>query len=129
MKYELRSRPTRLMESFFNEDTFTYGRDLDIYKDEDKFLVELEMAGFDKEDIHVEFKGDILSIQAEHKEASEEEEKNYFYQSRSYKNVHRQMRFSGIDEEKVKANYKNGVLKVTLPTKVKSEASNKIEVE
>ena len=129
MKYELRSRPTRLMESFFNEDAFTYGKDLDIYKDEDKFLVELEMAGFDKEDIHVEFKGDILSIKAEHKEETEEEEKNYFYQSRSYKNVHRQIRFSGVDEENVKANYKNGVLKITLPTKVKSEASNKIEVK
>lgn len=129
MKYELRTSPSQMMERFFNEDTFTYGTELDIYKKDDKFMVELEMAGFEKEDIDVQFKGDILSIRAERQEKSEKEDKEYFYQSRSYGNIHRQIRFSGVDEENVEATYTNGVLKVNLPTKVKSGKINKIEIK
>ena len=132
MKYELRTRPTRLMESYFSDDmmnSLTYGSQLDIYKKEDKFLVELEIPGFEKDDIQVEFKGEILSIKAQHKKEEEVEEKNFYYQSRAYKDVHRQVKFSNIDEEKVEATYENGVLEVQLPVKEKTDLVNKIKIK
>lgn len=132
MKYELRSIPSKLLEGYVADDftdRFSYGTDIDIYKKDDSYLLELEMPGFDKKDIQVEFKGDILSIKAEHTEDVEEDAKNYFYQSRSFKNVHRQIRFADVDEVSVEAEYENGVLKIVLPTKVEEELTNKIDVK
>ncbi len=133
MKYGITtSRPSTLMESFFGDEfmnTFTYGTDLDIYKEGNNYFVDLEIPGFNKEDIEISYKGDILSIKAEHKHEEESEEKDYFYRSRSYQNVHRQIRFSDVDENKIEAKYQNGVLKLVLPAKTESDLVNKIEIQ
>lgn len=134
MKYGLSRRPSSLMDSFFGDDfmdAFSYGTDLDIYKEGNDYVVEYEIPGFDKEDIHIEYKGDILSIRASHQKDEEEkdEERNYFYRSRSYQNVHRQIRFADVDASAISATYRNGVLKVILPMKHEADVSNRIEVK
>lgn len=125
------TRRQNLLDSFFNEDMFTYGKDIDIYHEDDKFMVEVDMPGFDKEDIVVEFKGDVLSIDAKMSDEVEDtSNKNYYYRSRSSKSYSRQIRFNNVDSEKVDAAYDNGVLKVTLPTKDKeTENVNRIDVK
>lgn len=125
------TRRQSLLDSFFNEDMFTYGKDIDIYHEDDKFMVEVDMPGFDKEDIVVEFKGDVLSIDAKMSDEVEDtSNKNYYYRSRSSKSYSRQIRFNNVDSEKVDAAYDNGVLKVTLPTKDKeTENVNRIDVK
>lgn len=133
MKYGIRhSRPRSLMDEFFDNDlmnNFSYGSKLDIYKENDNYIVELEMPGFDRENINIEYKGDVLSIKAHHEEQEESDEKNYFYQSRNFQNVHRQIRFNDVDETKVEADYTDGVLKIVLPSKVEADVVNKIEVK
>lgn len=134
MKYGVTRRPASLMESFFGDDlmdAFSYGTDLDIYKEGNDYVVEYDIPGFDKDDIHIEYKGDILSIRASHKEENEDtdSDRNYYYRSRSYQNVHRQIRFPDVDQNQISAQYRNGVLKVVLPTKHEDDISNRIEIE
>lgn len=132
MKYAVRTRPTTLVDSFLKDDfmnTFTYGTGLDIYQDEDKYIVELEVPGLNKEDISLDYKGDILSIKAEHKFEDSEEDKNYFYQSRSFHSINRQIRFPDVDAAKISAAYENGVLKIVLPSKTEEDIHNKITIE
>ena len=112
------ARRQNFLDSFFNDEMFTYGKDIDIYHEDDKFVVEVDMPGFNKDDIVVEFKGDVLSINAKHDEEVEDTtRKNYYYRSRSTKSYNKQIRFNNVDNALVDAAYDDGVLKVILPTK------------
>lgn len=132
MKYGLTNRPERLIESFFNDDFlpgFSYGKDIDIYKKDDAYVVEADIPGFNKSDINIQFKGDVLTIKAEKVEEEEKDDKNYYYRSRSSRMFNRQIRFSDVDATKIEASYDNGVLKVTLPALKEADVTNKIEVK
>ncbi|UPU39180.1 Hsp20/alpha crystallin family protein [Erysipelothrix sp. Poltava] len=86
-----------------------YGTGVDIYREEGSYFVEIEMPGFEKEDIDIEFSGDILSIQATRRESEEKDEKNYFYRSRNQKNIKRQIRFAEVDANAIDAKPTNKV--------------------
>ncbi|HEY4537958.1 MAG TPA: Hsp20/alpha crystallin family protein [Erysipelothrix sp.] len=132
MKYAVRKRPTSLVDSFLDDDfmnTFTYGSGLDIYQEGDDYVVELEMPGLSKDDIALDYKGDILTIKAEHRFEDEQEEKNYFYQSRAFHSVNRQIRFPDVDAKKITASYQDGVLKVVLPSKTEEEVHSTIQID
>ena len=121
------------LDSFFDDDMFnrfSYGSDIDIYKENDSYFVVADIPGFNKDEIEVEFKGDILSIKAEHNEETEDtSDKNYFYRSRSSRQFFKQVRFSDVSGDNVEANYENGVLKIALPLADKNDAVNRIEVK
>jgi len=111
-----------LIESFFNDDWFSYGSNIDIYREADRYVVEVDLPGFDKEDIEIEFKGDVLSVKAElNEELEDTSNKNYYYRSRSKRSFNKQIRFKEVDEDSISADYENGVLHIELPTKVKEE--------
>ena len=97
-------RRRNLVDSFFNDDLFTnfsYGSDIDIYREDSNYVVEADLPGFTKED--------------------DTSNKNYFYRSRRSTHFEKQVRFKDVDGENINASYENGVLKVTLPTKVNEE--------
>ena len=118
-------RRRNLVDSFFHDALFTnfsYGSDIDIYREDSNYVVEADLPGFTKEDIDIQFKGDILSISASLNEEEEDtSNKNYFYRSRRSTHFEKQVRFKDVDGENINASYENGVLKVTLPTKVNEE--------
>ena len=89
----------------------------DIRDQGDKFLLEAELPGFDKEDISLELKEGILTIKAEHKMNSEDkdEQGTYLRRERRFGSFTRTFDVSGIDESAITANYTNGVLSLTLP--------------
>ena len=89
----------------------------DIRDQGDKFLLEAELPGFDKEDISLELKEGILTIKAEHKENHDQkdEQGSYIRRERRYGSFSRTFDVSGIDTAAIKAKYDNGVLKLTLP--------------
>lgn len=130
MKNQL-TRSQNIWESFLNDEMFGYGTDIDIYHEGANFIVEADLPGFNKEDIEIDFKGDILTLKAEHNEVSEDSgTKNYYYRSRTSKKFYKQIRFADVDATDISASYDNGVLKVSLPTKIEEEVVNsRIEVK
>ena len=89
----------------------------DIRDQGDKFLLEAELPGFDKEDIQLELKDNILTIKAQHKENDDRKDENgtYIRRERRFGSFTRTFDVTGIDEEAISAAYNNGILALTLP--------------
>ena len=90
----------------------------DLKEKEGKYYLEIDIPGFDKEDIKIELQDGYLTISAE--KDDEKEEKHVKYLKRE--------RFSGmcsrsyyvgdnVKEEDIKANFKNGILKLEIQKK------------
>jgi HSP20 family protein len=87
---------------------------LDVREDEGNVVVRAEAPGFEPNDFDLEVRGDQLVLHAAHKAESEEKERGYreWRQQEFYRAVPLP---GGIATDKVAANYRNGVLTVTLP--------------
>ena len=111
----------RFMHNFFdNSNTTLPAFRTDIRDAGDKFVLEAELPGFDKEDIHLDLKDGILTIAAEHKESADQKDDkgNYIRRERRYGSFSRSFDVTGIDENGITAAYKNGVLELSLPKAV-----------
>jgi len=80
--------------------------------------VSAELPGLSEKDVQVEIANGILSIRGEKKAERSDESK--FVSERYYGSFERQIPLEGVEEDKAQADFKNGVLTVTLP---KSEQS------
>lgn len=104
----------------------------DVRDEGDHFLLEADLPGFDKNDIHLDIKNDILTISAERHSEHEEEDKKgkYIRCERSYGCYKRDFDLSGIRADEIKAKYKDGVLKLKLPKKAEeTPVSHRLEIE
>lgn len=89
----------------------------DIRDNGESFLLECELPGFQKEDIHLELKDNILTIHAEHTENQDQQNDkgHYIRRERRYGSFSRSFDVSGIDENGITAAYQNGILELNLP--------------
>lgn len=89
----------------------------DIREVNDKYVLEAELPGFNKEDISLDVKDGILTITAEHKESSDQKDEKgtYLRRERRYGSFSRSFDITGIDEAGITAAYNNGVLELNLP--------------
>ena len=104
----------------------------DIQDKGDSYLLEADLPGFKKEDIHIDLDGDTMTISAERHSDHEEKDKegNYLRCERSYGSYQRSFDVSGIEESGMKAEYADGVLKLTLPKKQQTVSSaRRIEIQ
>ncbi|MEC3439023.1 Hsp20/alpha crystallin family protein, partial [Bacillus cereus] len=108
-----------------NMDTFK----VDVHEQSDKYTVKADLPGFQKENIQVDFEQDVLTIQATNHNEVEEKNENgtYIRKERSIGSVTRRFSFKQVEEENVRANYKDGVLTIELP-KLKEEKSSKTTI-
>ena len=119
---EMRDMERRLFGGPF--DGFFRGGDLAEFKTDvrdqgDKYLVECDLPGFAKEDIHLDLEGDVLTVKAERHSEFEDKEKQggYLRCERSYGSFSRSFDVSEIERDGIKAKLDNGVLTLTLPKK------------
>ena len=104
----------------------------DIRDQGDSYLLEADLPGFRKEDIHIDLDGDTMTITAERHSEHEEKDKegSYLRCERSYGSYQRSFDVSGIEESGMKAEYADGVLKLTMPKKQQEVSSAKrIEIQ
>jgi HSP20 family protein len=92
---------------------------IDVKEDEKSYTVKAEVPGVKKEDIQVDVEGPRVSIRAEVKQEKEEKKgEKTVYSERSYGMTSRSFQLPvEIDEQAVKAEYKDGMLSLTLPKK------------
>ena len=98
---------------------------LDVKEDDKGYTVHAEIPGVKKEDIQVEVKGDEVSIRADVKRVKEDKKgEKTLHSERYYGMVSRSFTLpSEIDEKATVANYKDGVLDLTLPKKAGGTSS------
>jgi HSP20 family protein len=103
----------------------------DIAETENALEVSVELPGIDQKDVDVSLTDSALAIKGEKKSEREGSQKGYHMSERSYGSFYRSIPLpSGIDTDKASAEFKNGVLTVTLPKTQEALARvKKIEVK
>lgn len=81
----------------------------------DYYELKADLPGFKKEEIKIDLSGTTMSIQAEHKEETEEKKKDYIRRERKYGSFARSFDVTGIDTENITASLNDGVLELKLP--------------
>lgn len=115
-----------LERSFFNDHAIGEFK-TDIKDNGKEFVLEADLPGFKKEDIHVDLEDGMLTISAErHSEYEEKDKKgNYVRCERSYGSYSRSFDTTGIDTENIKGAYNNGVLTLTLPKQAEPQSGTR----
>lgn len=89
----------------------------DIKETNSEFVIEAELPGITKDNINIEFEEGYLSISASNDESVDEDGENYIRRERKIGKFERKFMVDSnkIKENKITANYENGILKVILP--------------
>jgi HSP20 family protein len=82
-----------------------------------------ELPGLDEKDVEIELANGVLAIKGEKK--TETEDKDRLFSERYYGRFERRIPVDDVDEEKVSASFKNGVLTVTMPKLPQAQAKVK----
>ena len=102
----------------------------DIRETENAYILESDLPGFSREDIHAEINDGYLTIRAEHKSENEDKNESYLRRERSYGSLSRTFDLDGIDAEAITASFKNGVLTLELPKmQQKVEEARRVEIK
>lgn len=102
----------------------------DIRETENAYILESDLPGFSREDIHAEINNGYLTIRAEHKSENEDKNESYLRRERSYGSFSRTFDLDGIDAEAITASFKNGVLTLELPKlQKKDEEARRVEIK
>ncbi len=126
--------PARWMDDFFGRDLSGFADQarslspaIDIDETKDEYLITADMPGIKQEDINIECTGNQLTISAERKYESTEGRKQE-RRERFYGTFQRSFTLpTGVDADKIQADYEGGVLTVTVP-KVEQAKSRKIQI-
>ena len=98
--------------------TTSWSPSVDIFETEGEIVVKSELPGMDRKDISLHLENNVLTLRGERKFEKETKEENYHRIERSYGNFSRSFSIPAtVDEEKIRADYKDGVLKIVLPKK------------
>ena len=97
---------------------------IDVKEDDKSFTVKADVPGVKKEDIQIDIDDDHVSLRAEVKQEREEKKgEKVVYSERSYGMVSRSFTLpTSVDDKNAKAEYKDGVLNLTLPKKSNGSA-------
>ncbi len=109
----------------------TFSPNIDVKESDKDISVTAELPGMDDKDIDVSLTKDSLTIKGEKKEEKEEKGKDYYRMERSFGSFSRTIPLPvEIDMDKVKAEFKKGLLTVTLPKTAKAiKETKKIPVK
>lgn len=98
----------------------------DIYEKDDKYFIEMDAHGFDKNDLKIEFDKGELSIKISKSEEKNDETKTYIRKERYSKEYKRSFYVGEINSEDIKAEFERGVLKISVPKEIEKQDNKKI---
>jgi HSP20 family protein len=119
----LHHRFNRLMDDPFlrtdresAEDLGTWYPVVDMFENDDSFVIKAELPGMGKDDIAVDVKDRVLTLKGERNYDNEVKEENYYRRERSYGRFQRAFSLpADVDADKIKADFKDGLLKIEVP--------------
>ena len=101
---------------------------VDVFEDHEVIVIKADLPGIKQEEIDIEMTDDTLTIRGERKFDDEQRREHYVRVERQYGNFQRSFTIGlPIQPDKVTANYRNGILEVTLP-KAEAIKPKKVQV-
>ena len=132
----------RLLGRFFNSfesesfgDLYAMGGDfmpsVDVRETKKEIKITAELPGMDEDDIDITLSKDSLTIRGEKKEETEDKGEDYYRMERRFGSFHRTIPLAEeVDEGKVNARFKKGVLTIRLPKSAEAQKQRKtIEIK
>ncbi|MDO6518207.1 Hsp20/alpha crystallin family protein [Zobellia uliginosa] len=139
MKFNKRPWGNLVSNDFFNNDDFFNGGSwlgkleepaMNVKENDDNFEIELAAPGYDKKDFNVSIDNGCLNISAENSNVKKEEEDNYSRKEFSYTSFQKSLRLpESVADDKIKASYKDGVLKFKIAKKEEAKKHSPKTVE
>lgn len=140
---EMRAEMDRVFESFRGPSVF--GRQplssrgqtaamvapsIDVRENDKEIVFEAELPGIDEKDVQLAVRDGVLSMKGEKKSERDEKNDTYHLIERSYGSFERSFRLpDSVDEEKIKADFTKGVLRVVVPKRAEAvKAEKKIPI-
>jgi HSP20 family protein len=120
---EIQNEMNRLFDSWSGRPTSAAGERMwlpaiDVHETKDDFVLTLDIPGVSQKDVHISITGDLLTVKGERRFEREAEDPGSTYHrvERLYGKFERSVQLpTMVQTAKVKANYRDGVLTVTLP--------------
>lgn len=113
-------------DSFFNDDFFAPMKNLDnrmggfkvdVSDQGDKYVIEADLPGMDKDNVKIEYSNKYLTISARREESSEVNKENYIRRERQCGEYRRSFYIDNVIPEDIQATFKKGVLRIELMKK------------
>jgi len=118
----------RLFDDFFRRGGLMRPS-VDVVETDDTVVVKAELPGMEPKDVDISVSGDKLTIKGERKAEKEEKGKTFYRMERCYGSFCRTVELPvSVEADKAKADYKNGVLEITLP-KTEQVKAKKIPIK
>lgn len=120
-----------MVDQFFRDDffaPFAAGSNsfrADLKENEDNYVIKADLPGINKDNITLTYANDYLTISAKRDEEAETKQENYLSRERRTGEFSRSFYLSNVRGESIDAEFKDGVLTISLPKKEKSLAENK----
>ena len=116
---------------FFGMDNFTSTFSVDVKDEGDKFVLEADMPGVKRDDISIDINDDVLTISAEwNAEKRNEHRHGYVINERRSGRASRSFTLENVREDDISAEYKDGVLTLTMPKVTETRKSpRRIEIQ
>jgi HSP20 family protein len=107
----------RDVDNFWRRDlAFPVTPAMDVVEKDSAFEITAELPGLDAKNIELSVSDDVLTVKGEKNEEKEEKTKDRYVSERRYGSFRRSIQLPGsVDASKIEANYKSGILTVTLP--------------
>ena len=131
MKYYLNPRRVErdFFDDFFSPSIFNTSvhslMKTDITEKDNEYVLEMELAGYNKDDVKISLEDGYLKVEAEKKVENEnKEDKKYVHKERYYGSQSRSFYVGNIDQNLIKANFNNGILEISIPKEEMVEEKN-----
>ncbi len=136
IKWQHRNPLTDMVNNLFDNDLGDFfGKRFsdpaaNIIENNKSFQLDIAAPGMNKEDFKIDLDNNILTISSEVEDARREEGKNYTRKEFYYGSFSRAFTLpKTIDTDKIKADYDNGILKISLPKKDEARVDMKKEIK
>ena len=101
----------------------------DIYEKDGNYYLEADIPGFSKNAIKIDLNDGSLPITASKEDSNDENDRNYIKKERVSTQIQRQFYVGDVEAEEIKAEFNNGILKITIPEQEKPKNNHSINID
>jgi HSP20 family protein len=103
--------------------------EIEVFERGGQLVIRADLPGLNRDDVKVDIREDSLIIQGERRQEREENEEGFYRSERSYGSFYRSIPLpEGVEDEDIKASFRDGVLEVTMPVTQGQQRSRRIEI-
>jgi HSP20 family protein len=107
----------------------TWSPQIEVFEGEGQIVVRADLPGLSKDDVKVDITDDALTIQGERRHEHEQCDESFCRSERSFGSFYRSIPLpEGADADNAKANFRDGVLEVTIPAPERAQRRRQIEI-